>query len=168
MISHLGVTCVSKNKMDLSPECQQECSEEEVYQRLICFPYFAHFNMFKYFYTWRKIICVKKILLAKKYLTYNLFFVNRVCDKLMYICFPDAFKVFALLISAFMFFLKYIQCLGPAMLDIWKRCIQIGGTSLFCTKQNHTYSLQEFQEFQYKRLQEVHIAYCITVSVSVL
>ncbi|XP_059179969.1 dynein axonemal heavy chain 6 [Centropristis striata] len=47
------------------------------------------------------------------------------------------------------------QSLGGALIDIKKMCYQISDTGLCHMEKKHTYTLQEFQEIQFKHLQEV-------------
>ncbi|KAG7485670.1 dynein heavy chain 6, axonemal [Solea senegalensis] len=46
------------------------------------------------------------------------------------------------------------QSLSPALIDIRKMCCQISDTGLCHMEKKHTYALQEFQEAQFKQLQE--------------
>uniref|UniRef100_A0A8C4HR50 Dynein, axonemal, heavy chain 6 n=2 Tax=Dicentrarchus labrax TaxID=13489 RepID=A0A8C4HR50_DICLA len=47
------------------------------------------------------------------------------------------------------------QSLSPALIDIRKMCYQISDTGLCHMEKDHTYTLQEFQNIQFKQLQEV-------------
>uniref|UniRef100_UPI0037E80358 dynein axonemal heavy chain 6-like isoform X2 n=1 Tax=Semicossyphus pulcher TaxID=241346 RepID=UPI0037E80358 len=47
------------------------------------------------------------------------------------------------------------QSLGPALRDIRKMCCQISDMDLYHWDKKHTYSLHEFQDIQFKQLQEV-------------
>ncbi|XP_070782457.1 dynein axonemal heavy chain 6 [Enoplosus armatus] len=47
------------------------------------------------------------------------------------------------------------QSLSPALVDIRKMCYQISDTGLGHMEKKHTYTLQEFQDIQFKQLQEV-------------
>lgn len=53
-------------------------------------------------------------------------------------------------------FLCLLQCLRPALADIWKMCSQISDTGLRHIEQKHTYTLWDFQDIQVKQLQKVH------------
>lgn len=55
-------------------------------------------------------------------------------------------------------FLCLLQCLRPALADIWKMCSQISDTGLCHIEQKHTYTLWDFQDIQVKQLQKVLIA----------
>ncbi|XP_076584320.1 dynein axonemal heavy chain 6 [Chaetodon auriga] len=46
------------------------------------------------------------------------------------------------------------QSLSPALIDIRKMCYQISDTGLCHMEKKHTYTLQEFQDIQFKQLQE--------------
>lgn len=50
-----------------------------------------------------------------------------------------------------------IQSLSPALMDIKKMCYQISDTGLCHMEKKHTYTLQEFQEAQLDKLQEVQL-----------
>ncbi|XP_067440238.1 dynein axonemal heavy chain 6 [Thunnus thynnus] len=47
------------------------------------------------------------------------------------------------------------QSLSPALMDIRKMCYQISDTGLCHMEKKHTYTLQEFQDAQLKKLQEI-------------
>ncbi|XP_027139394.1 dynein heavy chain 6, axonemal [Larimichthys crocea] len=47
------------------------------------------------------------------------------------------------------------QFLCPALIDIRNMCYQVSDTGLCHMKKNHTYTLQEFQDTQFKQLQQV-------------
>lgn len=50
---------------------------------------------------------------------------------------------------------RYLQSLGPALLDIKKMCYQLTETGLFHIQAKYTYTLAEFQDFQFTQLEEV-------------
>ena len=56
-----------------------------------------------------------------------------------------------------------IQSLSPALMDIRKMCYQISDTGLCHIEKKHTYTLQEFQDAQFKKLQEVQL--CIHTKI---
>lgn len=52
-------------------------------------------------------------------------------------------------------FVYILQSLSPALIDIRKLCYQISDTGLCHIEKKHTYTLQEFQDTQFKQVQEV-------------
>lgn len=48
-----------------------------------------------------------------------------------------------------------MQYLRPALIDIKEMCIRISDLGLCHMQKDHTYKLQEFQEAQYKQVDEV-------------
>lgn len=54
-------------------------------------------------------------------------------------------------------FVCVIQSLSPTLMDIRKMCYQISDTCLCHMEKKCTYTLQEFQDIQFKQLQEVQL-----------
>uniref|UniRef100_A0A667W9Y7 Dynein axonemal heavy chain 6 n=1 Tax=Myripristis murdjan TaxID=586833 RepID=A0A667W9Y7_9TELE len=134
-ISPTGVISVWEGEQDFVNLERWE-QEYHYHCRLLRIPTFALFKKWKTFRVWRANVCFKKIHKHREFLQKNL-------------------SGFYHIIS-----IHSLEYLRPALIDIREMCIQISDLGLCHMQKDHTYKLQEFQEAQYKQVDEMsaHLA----------